>query len=207
MSRLAIVVIGLTLARATSLAQSPPVGSVRGVVLADDGQPLSGATVFAVREQDMTHQMRTTTDDRGRFRLEGVPVDSVDLSAFKDTDWYPYNFFSFFHTVSGIPARIAVKGGVTTDNVVIRMGPRAGALNLKVLDAGGTTIEEGVSLVFAREDMPGEYRRGGGGYPILVPPVPFRLTVEAPGCQPWHSNVLKPESTKTIDLTVRMKRR
>jgi hypothetical protein len=201
-ARLATVLFGLALVQAA--AQTPPAGSIRGVLLADDGQPLAHATVFAMGEQD-TRQMRTTTDQSGRFLLEAVPAGSVDLSAFNDQDWYPYNFFAFFNTTPTVHVRIAAKGGGATDNVVIRMGPRAGALNLDVVNADGATVSEGVNLIFTREDIPGEYRRGGGGYPILVPPVPFRLTVVAPGYQPWHSNVLKPESMKTIDLRVQMK--
>jgi hypothetical protein len=203
--KLGIAVAAFALTRAPSIAQAPHAGSIRGLVLTEDGKPLANATVYGLRELDMTHQLRTTTDDKGQFLLEKIPAGSIYLLAFKESDWYPYNFFAFFAAGAGKPTTVAVEGGKTTENRAIHMGPRAGALNLDIVDVNGATVSDGVNLIFTRDGMPGDYQRGGGGYPILVPTVPFRLTVEAPGYQPWHSGVIKPESTKTLDIAVQMK--
>ena len=197
--------LAVALTQAAFLAQVPPTGSIRGTVLTEDGQPVAKATVYGLREPDMTHQFRTTTDDNGRFLLDQIPAGSIHLSAFKESDWYPDNFFAFFSTGTETSVEAAVDAGKATENVVIHTGPKAGKLNLEIVNMDGARVSEGVNLIFTRDGMRGDYRRGGGGYPILVPAVPFSLTVEAPGYQPWRSGLIKPESMKTTDITVRLR--
>ena len=72
------------------------VGSIRGVVLDRDGRTLPGAKVYGLPEQNMLRQIGTTADDTGRFTMSDVPAGTVYVSAFKESDGYPYNFFSFF---------------------------------------------------------------------------------------------------------------
>ena len=197
------VPLALAMAFASSAFQVPAAGSVGGVVLREDGQPLAGATVCGLPEQDMGHQIRTTADVQGKFLLEQVPAGGVYLLAFKETEWYPYNFFSFFSSGPQPSPKVAVGAGKITDNAVIHLGPPAGALNIEVVDQSGTALSEGVN----RDDIPGEYRRGAAAstYLLLVPAVPFHMTVEAPGYEPWHSGVIKPESRKALNVVVRLK--
>jgi hypothetical protein len=203
--RLATCLVALVLTPRPSASQSAAIGSIHGLVLRQDGQPLSDATILGLPEEDMRRQIRTTTDNQGKFLLENVPAGLVYVHAFKESDWYPYNFFSFFSGPE-TPLRVRVEAGRTSEKAVIHLGPPAGALNIEVFDQNGAPLPEGVNLVFRRDDIPGDYRRGANASTrlLLVPAVPFHLTVEAQGYQPWHSGVLTPEPQKALDIALRM---
>ncbi len=180
--------IGLlvTMAAYGQVGNSNGLGSAAGVVLDSAGKPLAGATVYALPEEDMTKQIRTTSDSAGRFTLGGIPAGGAYLHAFKETDGYPYNFFSFFLSPGErTPVKIKITAGKVTPNVVIQLGLRAAYLQLDVTDEDGTPVDGGLS--FDRLDMPGPYSRGVSARELLmVPPVPFRLTFKAAGYLPWH---------------------
>jgi hypothetical protein len=164
---------------------SPPnAGSVEGLVLDGDGKSLADATVFV---GTLANGPRTKTDPDGRFRLSGLPVGSVGLQAFKESDGYPYNMFSFFLVPGEQLLKVDVAAGETLRNVVIHLGAKAAYLKLHVTDEAGVPVNAGLS--FSRPDLGqyGDYERSATANDvILVPPVPFRLTVEEKGFQPWH---------------------
>lgn len=60
--------------------QTAQTGSVTGYVLLSDGRPVANATV-SVRQADGSYPRRTTTDDRGAFRLYFVPPGRYELTA------------------------------------------------------------------------------------------------------------------------------
>jgi hypothetical protein len=189
----------------------PTTGSVQGVVVDIDNRPVTGAIVFGLPEADMRHQLRTTTDSDGRFALVDVPVGAIYIDAYNESAGYPYSFFSFFK-VDDRPVKVSVVAGQNTKDVVIRFGPKAAHLNIEITDQGGTRGIEGARLVFSRDAMPGAYRRGARPKEsILVPTVPFRLTVEVPGYKAWHYGgdnwqgkagliALKPEESLTLKV-------
>jgi len=159
-------------------------GSVEGVVLDGMGKPLEGATVY---DGAVAKSPRTQTDAEGRFRLVDVPAGFVGLSAYKEDDGYPYDMFSFF-TMPGedLPKFNLVAGQVRT-GVVIHLGAKAAYLHLYISDERGVPID--ANLSFSRPDLGkyGNYHRSSKPNDVLlVPPVPFRLVVSAPGCKPWH---------------------
>ena len=98
--RLILVLVGSSLAAPASQlpVSSPaePTGSVRGIVLEATGKPLPHATVYAVPQGDVKKQFHTESNDAGEFVLDGLPKGSFFVSAFKESDGHPYNFFSFF---------------------------------------------------------------------------------------------------------------
>jgi hypothetical protein len=114
--------------------ESQPVdaGTIEGIVLDEQGKPLPDAVVYGLPEKDMRNQLHTTTDKDGRFTLHNVPVGGVYLSAFKESAWYPYNFFSFFITPDQkTPNEVQAKDGETTKGAVIQLGERAARLKSK----------------------------------------------------------------------------
>lgn len=219
-------VISLLLASMVSLGQTtetPHRGSVQGVVLDGVGKPLPGATVYALPEMDMLKQIRATTDAAGKFTVNDIPEGGVYLGAFKERDGYPYNFFSFFLMPGERrPDKVNVKAGETTKDVVIQLGAKAAYLSIKITDEHGMFLDEGTHLgyVFTRPDIPanrGYYERGANlkGETLMVPPVPFRLTVEAKGYETWHyggkgwqgqEGLITLKSGETLNLTIRLKR-
>ena len=204
----AVALVVLVLTAPSCVSEAPLTSSVQGTVLAEDGQPLVDATVYGLPELDMIHQIRTQTDGDGRFFLKQIPPGAVYLHAFKESDWYPYDFFSFFNTRTGPSGKVTVEPGATKEDVVIQMGRRAGALDIEIADENGAMLTEGVGLTFTRDDIPGNYGRGAGAsiHSLLVPAVPFTMTIEAEGYKTWRSGVIKPESRKTLHITVRMQR-
>lgn len=204
------LVLGAAVLAQTSL---PTTGSVQGIVLDGEGKPLAGATVFIGTLADGP---RATTDAAGRFTLAEIPPGNIGLHAYKEADGYPYDMFSFFLTPGQEMNRIDVAAGETVRDVVIRLGLKAAYLKLAVADEDGMPVN--ATLSFSRPDLGryGDYRRSAKANDvILVPPVPFRLTVEAKGFEPWHygaerwkdkAGIIILKSGETRNLMVRLKR-
>jgi hypothetical protein len=57
-------------------------------------------------------------------------------------------------------------------------------------------------VIFRRPDQPHPLTIGVGE--LLVPPVPLSFEVVADGYQVWKSNLLKPRSNETLEVTVRL---
>ncbi len=207
-----VVALILTVAGNAQVSQ-PATGSAEGVVVDAEGKPLAGATVFV---GTLLNAPRTTTDTEGRFILKGLPPGKIGLMAYKESDGYPYNMFSFYSMPGGPPPRFDVTAGETVRSVVIRLGAKAAYLKLEVTDESGALVNAGLS--FSRPDLGryGDYRRSAEANDvILVPPVPFRLTIEAKGYQPWHyggerwrdsDGLIALKSAETLTLSIRLKR-
>lgn len=211
LARMLLIAMGAT----TLFGRSSDFGSATGVVLDSAGKPLADATVYAYSEEDMFRQIRTRSDSAGRFRLESLPRGAEYVDAFKESDGYPYNFFSFFQTPGQrTPVKINVTAGKVTPNVILQMGLRAAYIELDIRDDDGTPVNG--TLLFDRPDIPGPYSRGVAATELLeVPPVPFRLSFEARGYLPWHyegkrgntsAGLLALKSGETIRLRIRLKR-
>jgi len=190
-------------------------GSATGIVLDNTGKPLAAARVYALPEEEMTKAIWTTSDATGRFKLEGLPAGGAYLDAFKESDGYPYAFFSFYLSPGQrTPVKIKVTPGKTTSNIFLQLGLRAAYLQFDVAEDDGTPVNG--DLLLDRPDMPGPYRRGVMAKDLLmVPPVPFRLTFEAAGYLPWHyggqqwqakEGLIMLRSGETLRLSIRLKR-
>lgn len=190
-------------------------GSATGVVLDSAGKPLAGATVYALPEEDMNNQIRTSSDSAGRFTLGGIAAGGAYLDAFKETDGYPYNFFSFFKTPGDrTPVKIKINAGKVTTDVILRKGPRAAYLKFDIATDDGTPVDG--ELQFDRPDTRGPYSRGVSAKELLmVPPVPFRLTLNVAGYLPWHyggerwgtnAGLITLKSGETLHVSIRLKR-
>jgi hypothetical protein len=184
---------------------APQFGSIEGIVRDDHEEPLPDAIVYAMPELDMLHDIRTATDRDGRFRLDRVPPGGVYVRAYKESAGYPYDFFSFFDVYDRPQVKVDVAARRVTGNVVVRLGARAARLNIEITGQDGALIKGGARLSFDRDDIPGPYRQGSAAREsLLVPPVPFRLTVQADGYEPWTTPVSL-KSLQTLDLTVRLR--
>ena len=169
------------------MTQAPATGTIRGIVLDGGHRPLASARVYGLPEKNMLQQIAATADDAGRFVLSNIPPGAIYLSAFKEDEGYPYNFFSFYRMPGESLPKVDVKVGETVSDVVIQIGARAAHLEIHITDEDGVPLEHGAELVFTRPDLPGDYRRGvRSRESLMVPPVPFRLAVEAKGYWPWR---------------------
>jgi hypothetical protein len=115
-----------------------PIGSIQGIVLDGDGKPLAGAIVYGLPEQEMRREFDATSDAAGKFVIKDLPEGDVYVSAYKESAWYPRNFYSFFMSADEQPPnKVAVKAGETTTGVTIHLGQRAARLNLEITDQNG----------------------------------------------------------------------
>jgi hypothetical protein len=188
-------------------------GSIRGTVLTEKGEPLEGATVYVLPSSNMRNEMRAQTDLNGNFVVSGIPQGRAYVSAFDEEQGYPYNFFSFFLMPGEEPKQINVSTKSRIDNVMIRFGAKAARLTLDIVDDAGRPIEDSAQLIFTRPDLPGNYKRSAGpNVSLLVPPVPFHLTVQVKGFKPWDyqnesgDNMLRPRSDEAVKLTAHLAR-
>jgi hypothetical protein len=199
-----------------SSAQITTTGSVEGVVLDLQGKPIPGADVYALPEVDMRILAASaTTDSTGKFTLQSLQPGGYFVYAYKESDGYPNGFFRFL-TAPGGQTQVAAKveAGKVTTGVTMRLAKFA-HLKVHITDEKGNLLGGGIT--FTREDQPGDYGMGTSGeVSMLVPPVPFRLTIDSDGYESWHYGganyagkagliALKPDQTLTLDVRLRKK--
>jgi hypothetical protein len=199
--------------------QKASTGSIQGVVLDRDGKPITGATVYALPEEDMRRPVASaTTDTAGKFTLNDLPAGVVYVYAYKETDGYADGFSNFF-AIPNDQSLVSVKverGHIAT--LTIKRTAKAAYLNFKVTDEKGQRVP--ASLTLTRYDQPeepyGTATNLDGEKSMLVPAVPFRVTVDADGYETWHYGganyadkggliVLKPG--QTFNLAVRLRKK
>jgi hypothetical protein len=216
-----VVIVSLVFAVASGQAAPLPeplsVGSVEGIVLDGSGEPLAGATVFGRPEKNMIKEIRTQSDANGRFLLTRVPAGGVYLDAFKEDEGYPYTFFAFMIMPGHGPygAKVMIKAGETTTGAVIRLGAKAAVLKFRITDESGKPID--ANAEFERPDLGTGGQSGrsiSSDQTLLVPPVPFRVTVSVEGYAPWHyggekwrgdEGLIRLQSGETLVLPVRLR--
>jgi carboxypeptidase family protein len=124
-SYMLLVVAGTTALGAQTIASTTApagTGSVRGVVLDEDGKPVAGATVFAA---GTAYKPSAVSNDEGQFLLQGLAPGNWGLLAYKKSDGYPANFFAFFSSTGNVQVpSVDVAGGKVTENATVRLGPQ-----------------------------------------------------------------------------------
>lgn len=133
-------------------------GTIHGVVAGADGEPVAGAWIKAQARNQFGSTARTTTADAdGRFRIDGLSTDLVDLG------------------VRGAGYPLLVRPGVRVDSedpVLIEL-LHGGVVTGRVVDAGGNSAA-GVPV-----RLRVEHDRRSGGSPLLWGPrdsFPRRVT-------------------------------
>lgn len=164
---------------------SPDVGSVQGVVIDENAKPLPNANVYALPARDMRTQIPTVSNANGQFVIDGLPPGDVYIQAYKESSGYPYAFFSFYKTNDRQSVKVSVAAGNVTSGIVLQLGPKAAFLKFDLSDSQGRPVSSAVAT-FTRDDTPGSYKRTiQNGGTIMVPPVPFHLSIEEEGYRPW----------------------
>lgn len=160
-------------------------GSVEGIIIDENGKPLPDANVYALPARDMRTQIPTVSNAKGYFVIDDLPPGNVYIQAYKESSGYPYAFFSFYKTNDRQSVKVSVTAGNVTSGIVIQLGPKAAFLKFDLSGSQGRPISSAVAT-FRRDDMPGDYKRTiQNGATIMVPPVPFHLSLEQEGYRPW----------------------
>lgn len=167
-------------------------GAIEGQVVDAEGDPVSGATVYASNVGHLSGRQPTTyTSEKGGFFLESVPVGRNIVHASKESQGYPNTYFAFFAADAGTVPEVRVYDKKVTRGVVVRLGPRAGTLEGQILDAETRRPVLNATILLTRADNPRIFISRGPEYPdarfhVLVPPVGFRMQVSAAGYEDWH---------------------
>lgn len=212
---LAVLAVLFCLGPLKSSAQITTTGSVEGVVLDQQGKPIPDANVYALPQGDMRILAASaTTDPAGKFILQGLQPGGFFVYAYKESDGHPNGFFRFLTTPnsqSQIPVK--VEAGQAITGITMKLGAKFAHLKVHITDENGNRLGGGIT--FTREDQPGDYGMGTDGeVSMLVPPVPFRIKVDADGYAPWHYGganwqgkagliALKPDQTLSLDVRLR----
>lgn len=198
----AIILITLVVGGALShdasrqFAQQVEFGVIEGRVVDKRGQPIADATVVAFSaDAPLNGRLpEAHTDNTGAFVLERVKAGINNVHAYKEQDGYPNTIFAVFAIGRDVPV-VNIIGGQTTKDVLVRLGPKAGKLAGRVIDANtGRSLKEVEITVFNDDDRNDPYRsfdfsrmvtQTAIGFQVLVPSVPFRVKVSAPDYDTW----------------------
>lgn len=194
-------------------------GSIQGELLDRDSKPITGATVYAVLEENMVTQVAyATTDSAGKFSLSNLPAGVMYIFAYKESDGYPNSLSAFFTPNGHPPAWLTLGAGQTVTGLTVKMGARAAYLKLSVTDENGKRLA--AQLRFTRDDQPDQYLGTAtnldGEVSMMVPSLPFRLAVEEDGYEPWHygganwqgkAGLITLKSGHTLTLNVRLRKK
>lgn len=203
----------------------PAFGAIEGRVLDAEGKPLARATVD-IRPVDQTVAGSlpvAQTDEQGRFFLDGVPPGMHMVYASKEEEGYPATYMAFFVTDSASIPKVTVTNRQVTEDVVVRLGPKAARLVGRIVDAKTHQPIEEAEIILYREDNPNDYfsfglNQEGGRFQRLIPSTSLRMKVSAPGYEDWYYGKdgskelwetvqVAPNATKEITIALRPAKR
>ena len=152
-------------------------GNVKGNVADQNGNPVYGATVYAVPQDlmlDGISPRSVRADNHGAFDFkEGLAWGDYKLYACKDKDGYPNPLDGFYADSQPDAAHVELREDNPVADVPVTLGEKAGTITGRVLDADtGAPLKARVA--FIREDGKGDHgvtsRSKDGKYRALVPP-------------------------------------
>jgi hypothetical protein len=216
----ALVVFGVSYALTQSNHQdgAPYSRAIRGRVVDINGQPVSEATVHALKSELTIGRLPTAyTDQQGMFLIEGLTTGTYTVSAAKEEDGYPPTDSPFYSVGLVEAPQITVHEQEITPEVVIQLGPKAAKLVGRIIDATTRKPVNHVQMTLSRFDYPNyQYSTSPdlkGDFELLVPSLPVNIQVSAPGYKNWYyggdgskgqANAmhLKPNTTRELVISL-----
>ena len=182
-----------------------PTGEIEGRVLNAQGQPVSGATVYALENRFLRGGIPSEeTDTNGFFNLI-VPPGTYRVYAGKESDGYPETLDPFYQgAVSYV--EVQVNEDQITSSVILRLGSQLGRLSGRIIDASTNSPLTDVYITLRLADNPSHsivtnVINDDGRFEVIVPPAQFTIEVSAPGYQNWHYRADNPGSeTNALQL-------
>jgi hypothetical protein len=197
---------------------TPQFGGIEGRVMDDNGQPISGATVYAAKTDLLTGRIpHALTDKQGKFTFKGLPPGAYELSAKKDDDGYPNPDSAFHYGRAIAKVTVTVYESQVTRGVIVKIGNKMGVLVLHVINATTKRPIKNSKVTLRRLDNPefkyitGPYDAEGTNKKIPAPSSPFTIEVSAPGYEIWRyrkegsqrqADSLQVAPSETKELTV-----
>ena len=168
-------------------------GAIEGHIVDETGRGIAGAMVTAIPAGQIGPVTQTVAraDAHGRFMLIDLPPGTYLLYAAKEEAGYLSTSYSFFVVNPAAIPKVSVLAQQITQDVVIRLGAKAARLVGRVLDAETGQPIQRAEMMLIRADDPGKYHltgpnKAGGIFQLIVPTVPFKIKVSAPGYRDWY---------------------
>ena len=179
-----------------------PIGSVTGVVVDENGRPMSDAIAYLERlgAKSETRPLHTGSD--GRFFGSNLEWGTYFVFAEKRSSGYTTD-----HYKSSV---LELSSKNPHAAVTVGLGARAGIILLSAIDAvSGQPVEQAFVQVSA--DCPPETRQEAAGKSFLIPSDrEYKLEVRAPGFESWHyttdTGYVRLEPEQELRLEVQLKR-
>ena len=197
-------------------------GAITGQVIDVSGQPVSGAQVYADRnEAPIGRRLGASTDEQGMFVIDNLVPGTYTVSTSKEEDGYAPTDTSFYVGYVQAP-QVTVNERQTTSGVLVPLGPQAARLTGRIIDTTTNAVMRDlrdVQITLRHADNP-DYALStnpvlNGAFSILVPIIPFTVEVSAPGYQHWQyreagstpqPNILQLASGQTRRLDIALRR-
>ena len=187
-----LVIILHSVALAQTAQQSHLV--ITGQVLDDQGRPVSGALVSASPDGGLSGKLPTSpSDDYGQFAIVVSRTGGYKVTASKLDNGYPSSFNPFYNPSNDSPAlvRVYVKETQATPFATVRLGPRAGKLVGRIVDAETDRPVMNTQINICRTEIPKYCHRvdaklPDGQFETLVPSATIAILVSAPGYKDWN---------------------
>jgi hypothetical protein len=186
-------VILLAYAGGVPQAADVATGRVEGVVVDANNKPIKDASVFAdnlsLPAPGRLHTVQT--DDLGHFVVDDVYPGDIVVRAFKEADMYGQVDSKFNMPEGESVPKFELKPGEVFKGIVIRLGKKAGLLQLRVLDAGTNELIKGITFEMCRGDHQGDrgyciWGSAQGDYHVFVAAdAPISIKVSAPNYRDW----------------------
>jgi Carboxypeptidase regulatory-like domain len=180
---------------ANAQAQPHPSGVIRGTVVDEAGNPVAGATVWAVRFDVPVHgfQPEFQTGADGRFTIGHLSYGKYNVLAKKESDGYADVHWGVYDY--SVPTAEIFASAPVAD-VRVRIGPKAATVSGSITDAVSGAKLETVTLRIwqwtgqhnteSNSLSASSVANPPGTYRILVPPgKEVGLEISAPGYKPW----------------------
>jgi hypothetical protein len=169
----------------TGLAQNS--GSIRGMVLDENGQPLVGAEVSATKDEFQAHRVGRffNTDSDGHFEVKDLPLGIYVVLARKEDEGYPETRLAFYSNLE--VSRATLTAAQPDAYVTLRMSPKAGWLELSVVDQATGTKLQSATVTLRRVANPNLYISTSATNKRTAVPSQVDVSVEiaAPGYREW----------------------
>ena len=165
---------------------------IRGKVLDDQGRPVSGAVVNASPDGGLRGRVPSAPSDaRGEFVIPVYKSDWFRVTASKVADGYLSTGNPFYYPTEDPLAHVFVREGKASPFATVRLGPKAGTVAGRIVDAATGKPLEDVQITLCRTEVPKYCHRPAGKYAdgqfnIQVPAAPFTVQISASGYKDWH---------------------
>lgn len=197
--------------------------SIVGRVVDAQGQPVPKAAVHVlmVGANPSGRRLFYFTDAEGNFSIKGLTPGAYNIFVRKEDDGFPDTEYFFYSSKETSVPQAVVSDDQSPPFVTVRIGPKAGRITGRVVNATtGASIGD-ATMTFSRPEnkymvlITSPHGADGiGTFNFLLPAAPLRIKVTAPGYVPWnyHSLVSKEqmdlltlEPGQTIEMVVRMR--